>query len=451
MTSSEFETMRKTQLADAIAQAKSDSEFRGGGFRLVPTTNKKSGEFGFTIDSLNPRIHDANLLIIANENEDVVQFAFPSTVDQPLDVSDGELKQFGFFPGIHLGHAVADPTRWIVKAALKVVKKAATDAIGTIAREAEKQLKKEEGWIDLNEGFDVRATAERLAQAKGKRVLLFVHGIFSSIHGAFSDLAAGPAAMDKLRSAYDGYVFGYDHWTISKTPLENTLDLLAAIPADADWSVDIVCHSRGGLIVRSLVADPGGANLANAELNAIASQRQGRINSVGKIIFAAAANQGSQLADPGKIKDFLNIAALLASRSPCFALDVVIGLARALVAAAFDLPSIRQLATTSDLVKDLNNAATLITSERVFGVRADFDGSHSILLEAGVVLDKLLMAVDNDLVVPYEGVAYPHPAIAAASILEFGTPTAKQGTVWHTQLFEQPDTHDFLCKQLVAS
>ena len=115
------------------------------------------------------------------------------------------------------------------------------------------------------------------------------------------------------------------------------------------------------------------------------------------------------LADPDKIKDFLNIAALIATRSPCFALGVVIGLARALVAAAFDLPSIRQLATTSDLVKDLNDIGTLMSADGVFGVRADFDCSKSVLLETGVLLDRLLMAVDNDLVVPYDGVASPHP------------------------------------------
>ncbi|AOZ01603.1 hypothetical protein BKK81_19620 [Cupriavidus sp. USMAHM13] len=257
--------------------------------------------------------------------------------------------------------------------------------------------------------------------------------------------------MERLRTAYNGNVFAYDHWTISKTPLENARELLSRIPTDADWAVDIVCHSRGGLIVRSLLANPGDATLDSEELNEIASDRTGRISSVGKVIFVAAANQGSPLADPDKIKDFLNIAALIATRSPCFALGVVIGLARALVAAAFDLPSIRQLATTSDLVKDLNDIGTLMSADGVFGVRADFDCSKSVLLETGVLLDRLLMAVDNDLVVPYDGVASPHPAIESTSILAFGTPTEKQGKVWHTQFFDQPETHAFLCKQLIPA
>lgn len=39
--------------------------------------------------------------------------------------------------------------------------------------------------------------------------------------------------MQALVNAYHGNVFGYDHWTISKTPLENALDLLDKIPVGA--------------------------------------------------------------------------------------------------------------------------------------------------------------------------------------------------------------------------
>lgn len=104
---------------------------------------------------------------------------------------------------------------------------------------------------------------------------------------------------------------------------------------------------------------------------------------MGKVFFVAAANQGSQLANPDDICNFLNMAALLASKSRCFSLDVVIGLARLLVSAAFDLPSIQELSTTSSLVSDLNEIGSLMSDQNVYGARADFDCARSVLLEAG--------------------------------------------------------------------
>src|SRR5262249_30229075 len=57
---------------------------------------------------------------------------------------------------------------------------------------------------------------------------------------------------------YDA-VLSYEHPTISSDPLQNALDLLAMVPEDLHLTVDIVTHSRGGLVSRSLVelCDPG--------------------------------------------------------------------------------------------------------------------------------------------------------------------------------------------------
>ncbi len=90
-------------------------------------------------------------------------------------------------------------------------------------------MSKNEGFISLSRGYDQPATNNELVAAQGQRVLLFVHGIFSSIQGAFSELGdpASISTMSKLVKTYGNRVFGYDHWTISKTPLEK-LALLAA-------------------------------------------------------------------------------------------------------------------------------------------------------------------------------------------------------------------------------
>ena len=56
-------------------------------------------------------------------------------------------------------------------------------------------------------------------------------------------------------------VLGFEHWTLSKSPEENTKLLLEQLPKtwamngdpDAPLELDIICHSRGGLAVRALI------------------------------------------------------------------------------------------------------------------------------------------------------------------------------------------------------
>jgi len=361
------------------------------------------------------------------------------------------INNFGFIRPLQLGSTLLGDVKWAVKAALKIPHEIETGAVLVAARAIEK-MSKNEGLISLSRSYNQPATNNELVTAQGQRVLLFVHGIFSSIQGAFSELGnpASNSTMSKLVKTYGNRVFGYDHWTISKTPIENALDLLDAIPGGANWDIDIVCHSRGGLVVRSLLSViEAGAVLDNEDLRLVAQKRAGKIRNIGKVFFVAAANQGSPLADPDEIRDFLNLAAFLASKTECFALDIVIGLARAVVSAAFDLPSVEDLSSKSTLVKDLNLNGTLMANANIFGARADFDHAHSVLLQGGVLLDKLLMNVDNDLVVPYIGVAAPNPNIPQNHLLQFGNPMQKQGLVWHTEFFEQQDTHNFLRGQLI--
>ncbi|AAQ60231.1 esterase/lipase family protein [Chromobacterium violaceum] len=443
---------KSEELQKALQQARFKGEFLGGGFSLVPATHPLTQEFGLRIATAEQSIGEANLLIVQHADTKAVQFIFPAQSRQPI-YQEQAVHDFSFIQFRQLGPTIADATKWLVQGALKVPQNLATDAVWAAARAIE-IADKTEGFIALADGYVQLATPERLAQARGKRVLLFVHGIFSSIKGAFDSLGSSSQAttMQALVNAYHGNVFGYDHWTISKTPLENALDLLDKIPVGANWSVDLVCHSRGGLIARSLFADPSpNALLKNATLKGILARREGKIGAVGKVFFVAAANQGSQLANPDDICNFLNMAALLASKSRCFSLDVVIGLARLLVSAAFDLPSIQELSTTSSLVSDLNEIGSLMSDQNVYGARADFDCARSVLLEAGVLLDKLLMQVDNDLVVPYQGVASPNPNIPNARLLAFGNPDAKQGTVWHTEFFAQPEMHKFLLDNLTRA
>lgn len=369
-------------------------------------------------------IADENLNIVRHKDSGCIQFVFP-TQTAPMLLAPM--------------HPAAGRMEWIKQAALRVSGRMTQRMAETIEAH-----NKPEALLSLRHGWRQPATPAELAASRGRKVLLFVHGVFSSIEGAFADLAAD-GTMQQLLARYDNQVFGYDHWTIAKTPQQNALDLLSHLPADAGWEVDIVCHSRGGLVVRSLLSTAPHA--ADAVLAAVAGRRAGRIAKVGKVFFVAAANQGSPLASAEEIQHFLNVAAMLASFSGGMALDLVIGLARMAVSLGFDLPSVEALASGSALIGHLGGADSLLTSASIYYARADFDFGHSLLEKAGTLINHMLLQVDNDVVVPYDGVLLPEAQVAEASMLSFGTPQQKQSDVWHTEFFKQPTLRQFLVER----
>jgi hypothetical protein len=90
------------------------------------------------------------------------------------------------------------------------------------------------------------------------RILLFLHGTFSSTVGAFGALGSsawGQRFLERAIGSYDA-LLGFDHRTLSVDPLHNAAEILEAIEA-IEWKhpprIDVIAHSRGGLVYRSLV------------------------------------------------------------------------------------------------------------------------------------------------------------------------------------------------------
>ncbi|WP_294285034.1 CHAT domain-containing protein [uncultured Chryseobacterium sp.] len=98
------------------------------------------------------------------------------------------------------------------------------------------------GLFEVGKNFEKeRVTAPEL---KGKKILLFIHGTFSSFDKAFKDLK-DTETWKHLTSKYDK-ILAFNHKTISKSPLENIAELLELLPPEID--LDLVTHSRGGLL-----------------------------------------------------------------------------------------------------------------------------------------------------------------------------------------------------------
>jgi pimeloyl-ACP methyl ester carboxylesterase len=109
--------------------------------------------------------------------------------------------------------------------------------------------------------------------------LLFIHGIFSSCEAGFAGIGHDDSTWPQLRDRYVNRIIGFDHPTGSVGPDENAKWFLDQIP-NVELDLDIVCHSRGGLVARS-IADQ-------------AAQRGMPVN-IRRIVFAATPNGGSQI------------------------------------------------------------------------------------------------------------------------------------------------------------
>lgn len=95
--------------------------------------------------------------------------------------------------------------------------------------------------------------ADPAPQLKGATLLL-VHGTFSASRMFSDELAATPqgqAVLKDWKKRY-GAVIAFDHPTLAVSPWLNALELQPAL-AGVQGPIDIVCHSRGGLVVAWLL------------------------------------------------------------------------------------------------------------------------------------------------------------------------------------------------------
>lgn len=94
---------------------------------------------------------------------------------------------------------------------------------------------------------DFQAWRAALTPGVPQRVLLFVHGFLSTAEASLPH-----TWMRDFAPHYDALI-AYSHPTIATGPVQNAADLLAQIPDDLRLNADIVAHSRGGVVARSLI------------------------------------------------------------------------------------------------------------------------------------------------------------------------------------------------------
>lgn len=309
---------------------------------------------------------------------------------------------------------------------------------------------------------DGTLTAVDRPKARSRRTLLFVHGTFSRAESVLDPLASTPEGqrfLDRAAAAYDE-ILAFDHATLAVGPALNALDLARAMAGAGQ--VDVICHSRGGLVVRWWLHAFGGAEsgvrrvvfvgspLAGTSL-AAAPRLKGALElltNVGKVFAGAAAT--ASLGAPllagaaGLMKVLVSITGL-GARTP---------LADAAVAMVPGLAAQARVGNNHEL-RHLR-AGVAAGGPALYAVRANFEPRDpawafwrhftrpgQVLLDWGA--DRVFDG-PNDLVVDTESMTSLGDAVAvpARHLLDFGA----TDRVHHCNYFSQPETAAFLRKVL---
>lgn len=131
--------------------------------------------------------------------------------------------------------------------------------------------------------------------APGK-VLLLIHGTFSTARGSFGALTGHAAGRVFLDAAYREYgaVLGYDHSTLAEDPAQNASKIFDTIQKFPDGTVfDVVAFSRGALVVRTLFEGLVAAS--------------GRSLTLRRSIYVGSTNAGTHLAEPTNVEDAVDL------------------------------------------------------------------------------------------------------------------------------------------------
>ncbi|MCF2527833.1 esterase/lipase family protein [Yinghuangia soli] len=287
-------------------------------------------------------------------------------------------------------------------------------------------------------------TAEDWSRLGTGRTLLFVHGTFSTCHGGFSGL--DQATVQALHERYEGRVIAFDHPTVSFSLTHNIDKLLELTHATGPLDVDIVAHSRGGLVARELIRRQHAPD---------AKYR------VRKVVFAATPNNGTPLADPDHVVRFIDRYANLAGLLPgpaAVAGDILSGLMTAVqILGHAGLASLDGLCAMDPQGKSLEDLLPGAAGTEYYGISANFEPGPDLTLKlkAGDLLMDDIFGMENDLVVPTAGVCRHDLAARGAA----GFPIADDRTlhfpaetaVWHSSLFQHPQTREKLLTWLTAA
>ncbi|MGH8977301.1 MAG: esterase/lipase family protein, partial [Acidimicrobiia bacterium] len=258
--------------------------------------------------------------------------------------------------------------------------------------------------------------------------LLFLHGTMALAHTGFTRLPSD--LLERLSYAYEGRVWAYDHHTLSKTPAQNAADLVGRLRQlnSPHLVVDVIAHSRGGLVARELAA----------------LQQRGSLVEVRSVLFVATPNTGTPICDPNHLQRLIdrytNLFALVPDNPVTDLIDAVSS-----VAAAVALRAVGGLVGLNAMDPNGPYQQELAARSPRRGIRyraicSDFDpsaGTGLTMRLRDLAMDHVFDGVPNDLIVPTDSAfgANGNALVAEADRYVF----ARDRGVDHSSFWDRPE------------
>jgi hypothetical protein len=235
-------------------------------------------------------------------------------------------------------------------------------------------------------------------RVSGGTALLFIHGTTAQSNTAFHQLPA--ATLTELGRRYAGRVFALDHFTISVTPHDNIrwlTEQLVALGGGAPLTLDVVSHSRGGLVGRVLAERASDVGLT------------GKV-TVRTLVMVGTPNAGTALADKAHLSQLMDRVTDLVQFIPDAGAADVVGLVlsilKQLTVGAFGgLEGIMAMDPAGDYLKAFNTTpGSTATYRAIASNYQPAAGASLARIARNAGTDFVFQKATNDLVVPTDGV-----------------------------------------------
>jgi pimeloyl-ACP methyl ester carboxylesterase len=301
-----------------------------------------------------------------------------------------------------------------LKALNVFAKKAISQKVIEVAARLEKKaLENMSGVYAINPDFKLSKAAVKNAD---KPYLLFLHGTNSSTIGSFGEIK-GSELWKNMQNIYGQNIIGLQHETLTKSPIENVINLFNELPAVC--TLHVISHSRGGLVGDVLARFcNGNAGFTDTELayfektgragdiadiKTLQKMVAGKQITIDKFIRVACPAYGTTVLSK-RLDHFLNISLNLLGTLFGPVGSALSGEFKELIAAAVDtkndpdqLPGLEAMNPASPFLKILNNPDNTINSPlTVISGNCGIKFNLKALL---IIASKLFYMRDNDLVV----------------------------------------------------
>jgi len=250
------------------------------------------------------------------------------------------------------------------------------------------------------------------ASADGAPALVLVHGTFANTAVTFDKLWKDhPEHVAAIFDHYGNRVYALDHRTLSVSPIANALTLASALPQDA--RVDLLTHSRGGLVAEVLVRACASQDLAadlkffgakgyeqhRSDMKALHGAVAGKNLRIGRIVRVACPARGTLLASK-RLDAYLSVFKWSLELAGIPVVPAIVDLIAHVAARREDparIPGLSAQIPDNPLVKWLYSATDPVPGDlRV--VAGDIEGDSVVSWLKTLVADSFYWT-DNDLVV----------------------------------------------------